>query len=605
VVAFGFNERGDLCAHTPHGKAALSPIMVPLASVKHVKATDGLTLSLRPDGTLQRCEGKGAGTPRIVAQLHNVFTADGHGNHALACKRETNGATSVWTSGADIDGQLGDGSHHPEGQPGWFFRGWKQVFGYKGTVEQCVVVGADDWIVTSFGTYSWGEGHDGQLGDGSTVSKYRPALIRAVGHPHEIAGGGISSHGGWTGFSYGPTLPLLAVGKNDQGQLGRGVVSRFSTVLAPVLNSLGVLQFSGNFGNGLARTLTGVLGWGGNDHHQLSDAVASVPCGSSKGNVIVCVPAPTPIPGFAATAEVEEGFGFSFIVTPDGRAWSCGLDEYGQLGRGSRLPGVLFTPISLPGPVVQLTAGQHSVLALLGGTIALKRPGAADTARGMAEPTRRSDMLKGICGVEGCDRPHNARGWCKMHYKRWLANGDVGPAGLLRGPDREGCEVDGCAKPHEAHGYCILHYTRWKKYGDPLKGAKPDRPLTIGGIHQRMRRMFPKAGRCEYCGGRGRTDYASIGHVYTEDRMDWFELCPRCHQWFDGKPAGMASGAKRLAKTHCKNGHPWDEANTDVRPRGRRCRACAREEERRRRERKAAESTSVACGQHQTLLSLG
>lgn len=29
-----------------------------------------------------------------------------------------------------------------------------------------------------------------------------------------------------------------------------------------------------------------------------------------------------------------------------------------------------------------------------------------------------------MCSVDGCDKPHIARGWCHMHYKRWRRKGD-------------------------------------------------------------------------------------------------------------------------------------------------------------------------------------
>ena len=29
-----------------------------------------------------------------------------------------------------------------------------------------------------------------------------------------------------------------------------------------------------------------------------------------------------------------------------------------------------------------------------------------------------------VCSIEGCDRPVNARGWCKPHYRRWARWGD-------------------------------------------------------------------------------------------------------------------------------------------------------------------------------------
>lgn len=33
-------------------------------------------------------------------------------------------------------------------------------------------------------------------------------------------------------------------------------------------------------------------------------------------------------------------------------------------------------------------------------------------------------MAQRTCCIDGCDRPHEARGWCKTHYARWRANGD-------------------------------------------------------------------------------------------------------------------------------------------------------------------------------------
>lgn len=30
------------------------------------------------------------------------------------------------------------------------------------------------------------------------------------------------------------------------------------------------------------------------------------------------------------------------------------------------------------------------------------------------------------------------------------------------------CDVDGCERKHEAKGFCTMHYDRWQKYGNPL-----------------------------------------------------------------------------------------------------------------------------------------
>ncbi len=32
------------------------------------------------------------------------------------------------------------------------------------------------------------------------------------------------------------------------------------------------------------------------------------------------------------------------------------------------------------------------------------------------------------CTIDGCDRPHKARGWCALHYLRWHRTGETSPA---------------------------------------------------------------------------------------------------------------------------------------------------------------------------------
>lgn len=70
------------------------------------------------------------------------------------------------------------------------------------------------------------------------------------------------------------------------------------------------------------------------------------------------------------------------------------------------------------------------------------------------------------------------------------------------------CCIDGCNRPHEAKGYCSLHYQRWKRSGDPLTArAYPKRGEPLA--------FFEKAAASE-------TDkcifwpYASKGRGYGE-----------------------------------------------------------------------------------------
>lgn len=39
------------------------------------------------------------------------------------------------------------------------------------------------------------------------------------------------------------------------------------------------------------------------------------------------------------------------------------------------------------------------------------------------------------------------------------------------------CTIDGCTRPHEARGWCIAHYSRFRRHGDPLGGRTPDGTL--------------------------------------------------------------------------------------------------------------------------------
>lgn len=55
------------------------------------------------------------------------------------------------------------------------------------------------------------------------------------------------------------------------------------------------------------------------------------------------------------------------------------------------------------------------------------------------------------CSVEGCEKGAVTRGYCEMHYRRWLKHGD--PEKGARSQIKP-CSVEGCPNPGEARTLC-------------------------------------------------------------------------------------------------------------------------------------------------------
>ena len=155
-----------------------------------------------------------------------------------------------------------------------------------------------------------------------------------------------------------------------------------------------------------------------------------------------------------------------------------------------------------------------------------------------------------VCTVEGCVRPHNARGYCGMHYRTWKRHGDP----LVRVKVRNTCSIKDCNDNARGHGYCQVHYTRWRKHGDPsiVLPNPGNRQMATGritydGAHRRVYRAKGKASsytcRCgkqaaEWAYDHGDPDEwtaerAFMGRVltvaYSGDPSHYVPMCRRCH----------------------------------------------------------------------------
>lgn len=73
-----------------------------------------------------------------------------------------------------------------------------------------------------------------------------------------------------------------------------------------------------------------------------------------------------------------------------------------------------------------------------------------------------------LCSIPDCGKPHWAKGWCSLHYRRNKKHGT--PLPQIQ-PQRL-CSIPGCGNPHDAQGWCRVHYGRWRMHGDPLASVR-------------------------------------------------------------------------------------------------------------------------------------
>ena len=87
----------------------------------------------------------------------------------------------------------------------------------------------------------------------------------------------------------------------------------------------------------------------------------------------------------------------------------------------------------------------------------------------------RAKIVRGPCSVEGCETISRTRGWCRVHYRRWVRHGD--PNVLLRqkGPADGICVIEECTNVAHARGWCTTHHMRWQTHGDPTITLTPNR----------------------------------------------------------------------------------------------------------------------------------
>ncbi|HQY46300.1 MAG TPA: FG-GAP-like repeat-containing protein, partial [Usitatibacteraceae bacterium] len=259
--------------------------------------------------------GDGTGTNRLTAVSVSGLTS---GVAGLAtgtyhtCAVTSAGGAKCW--GLNTNGQLGDGTtstRYTAGDVSGLTSGVAAVAA--GHYHSCA-------LTTEGGVKCWGKNSVGQLGDDTTTTRLAPVDVTgltsgvvaiAVGTDHTCAvttGGGLKCWGG-----------------NLIGQLGDGTTTSRDTPVDVSGLASGVVAVSpGNYHTCALLDTGGVKCWGYNDFGQVGD-------GTTTSRSL-----PTDVAHLFNDAEgLEAGYQHNCVVTAAGSAACWGSNDFGQLGDGT------------------------------------------------------------------------------------------------------------------------------------------------------------------------------------------------------------------------------------------------------------------------------
>ena len=305
--------------------------------------TSGNTLTIEKSKVLKVRAWASGLDPSAVRRADFMITgalAAGYG-HSAALK--PNG--ELWTWGADIFGELGNGASGTALSPA-------QV------LSSIAAMSAGDRHMLAAKTdgtlWSWGYQQFGRLGNGSSssasqhtptqVSGFTNAMAVSAGHQHSLV---LKSDGSVWSF-----------GSNGYGQLGDGSTTDRSTPVQ-VVGLTGVIAIAAGHDASYALQTDGAGGgivwaWGHNNYGQLGDG--STLSRSTPVRV-------TNLPSVTALSASFNGE-FAIALAANGQIWAWGLNTSGQVGNGSTPNGMTPAVVSTISTARIIGAGAEYALAI-------------------------------------------------------------------------------------------------------------------------------------------------------------------------------------------------------------------------------------------------
>lgn len=335
LYAWGLGTTGQLGDGSTISRS--SPLQI--GSEKYIDVTAGPShaLAIRQDGTVW-----GWGANNTVATVAAggfswVQVVSGtEASHVVAIRSDN----TLWSWGLNSEGQLGDGTTVSRSSP---VQLWTTPVNATPLIawSTAVVGRASTYVLRNDGVlFSFGRNAEGQLGDNTTVNRSSPVQIGTNNNFTKLTAGGYLA-----GFITN-TNTLFVTGLNSSGQLGlNDTINRSSPVQ---LGTYSVASASSS--HMLAIGTDGSLwSWGANTNGQLGDGLtvtrsSPVQIGSLSYTVV--------------SASVNNSYG----ITNNNQLFAWGRGNEGQLGQSDTIS--RSSPVQISGSFINVVAGNSYAMAL-------------------------------------------------------------------------------------------------------------------------------------------------------------------------------------------------------------------------------------------------